>query len=387
VAAVIGANYAPHARVLSASLQTYHPGARLTILLVDEHRGTPTIPDAEILLPGDIGVDHLELHRRALLFDSQGLVSSLRPLLLAHLLDAGCDAVLMMDVDMLVLAPIDDLWDLTRRAGILLFPHAPEPLSGKPGAWREEELLRSGTFSVGLLGVGPPARDFVAWRARRARRDCLRAPERGLLYTQTWLNLVPAFFEHHVLRDPGVNAQVHSIAGRDIEWDGDRPGIAGAPLRLYHFAGFDPAEPDRLCRHYADERGSLATRPGLRRLCASYAASLHAAGWPAAATRSWQTLPSGEPVDPVMRSAYRDALLLAEHGEGLEPPDPFTGDGLVHWLSSPPGDGVLSRYLLALHAARPDLAAAFPNVPGDDEPGYLRWAGERAGHEFPRRFA
>jgi hypothetical protein len=371
-AAVVARNYLPHARVLAESFRRHHPGGRLTLLVVD---GSAEVDGADVVGPAAVGVDERELRRRAVLFDTQGVISSLRAPLLARLLD---EPVLLLDADMLVLAPLDDLWELAAAEQILLSPHALDPMPGAPGAWLEEELLRAGTFNGGFLGVGPCAEPFLAWLTERARRDCLREPARGLLYTQTWLNLVPALFPHRVLRDRGVNAQYHGLHGRDVDWTPTGPRIGEDPLRLFHFAGFDPREPRRLCRHYPDTE--LGDRPGLARLCAEYAERLRAAGWPA------EPVPFAA-IDPVVRVLYRDALLAAEAGDGPEPPDPAELDA---WLREPAPGTEVSRYLLGLHTARADLRAAFPRVPGADEAAYLRWAAGKASEpepEFPPAFA
>ena len=374
-AAVVARNYLPHARVLAESFRRHHPRGRLALLVVD---GPAAVEGADVLGPADVGVDGAELRRRAMLFDVQGVISSLRAPLLASLLDGP---VLLLDADMLVLAPLDDLWALAEAEGILLSPHALDPMPGGPGDWREEELLRSGTFNGGFLGVGPGAGPFLAWLADRARRDCVREPARGLLYTQTWLNLVPALFPHRILRDRGVNAQFHALHGRDVEWAADGPRIGDDPLRLFHFAGFDPGDPGRLCRHYPGTE--LDDRPGLARLCRDYAARLRAAGWPAAPA------PPAVAADEVARAVYRRALLAAEAGDGREPPDPAE-PGLGEWLREPAPDTAVSRYLLGLREARADLRAAFPRVPGADEAGYLAWAAGKAAEpdpEFPPAFA
>src|SRR5215210_5907480 len=133
-AAVVARNYLPHARVLAESFRRHHPRGRLGLLVVD---GPADVDGADVLTPADVGVPESELRRRAMLFDAQGVISSLRAPLLASLLDGP---VLLLDADTLVLAPLDDLWSLAAEAEILLSPHALDPMPGRPGDWLEEEL-------------------------------------------------------------------------------------------------------------------------------------------------------------------------------------------------------------------------------------------------------
>jgi hypothetical protein len=333
----------------------------------------------EALSPLALGIDRRELHRRALLYDAVGVISSLRPLTVRTLLRRGADAVLLLDTDTFALGPLADLAETARDAGVLLTPHAHEPLPGEPGAWPEEEFLRSGAFNGGVLGVGRRGEPFLDWLAERTRRDCLHAPERSLFYGQTWLDLVPALFPHRVLRDRGVNAMIHNLRGDDVEWTAAGPTLGGAPLRLFHFTGFDPERPDWLCRYYPNaEEASTRGRPGLSRLCAAYAERLRAGGWPARSDWGFAALPGGPAVDAAMRSAYREALLRAERDGGREPPDPFgRAPAFLDWLRAPPSGlpgPPVSRYLLALYSLREDLRAVFPEVPGSDSGRLIEWA-------------
>ncbi len=299
---IVTESHLPHARVLAESVREHAPHVKLTVVLADgEHAAR------------DAGIDSRELRRRAMLFGPAGLVSSLRAPAMAHVLrttDARC--VLHLDADMLALAPIGDLWRVTD--GVLLSPHATAPLPGRPGAWDEELLLRAGTFNGGLLGAGRAALPFLDWLAQRTARDAVHDPERGLLYGQTWLNLVPALFPHAVLRDPTVNVTAHALGAADID---------PRTLRLFHFTGFDPAQPQVLCRHLP--QATLAGRPHLAELCSRYAALLRANGWPA--QNAWP------PVAARTRELYRDALLHAERTATEEPPDPFS-EQFQAWLDA-----------------------------------------------------
>lgn len=375
-AAVVARNYLPHVRVLARSLATHHPSARLVVLLVDGAADDRMREEPfELLLPADVGVDDADLHRRAMLYRRQGVISSLRPRLVRHLRETRGGSVLLIDADMEAYAPLDDLWRLAERHAVVLSPHSIDPLPGAPGAWPEEAFLRAGTFNGGLLGVGPAGDDFLAWLIPRVDHDCVLDPSRGLLFSQTWLNLVPALFDHAVIHDRGVNAMVHNLRHTDLRWRGDRAFVGDTPVRLFHFAGFDPAQPEQLCRYFPGEAfAEFGNRPGLRRLAAEYAERLRAEGWPAAPTERWSAFANGTPVDDASRAIFREADLAAANGAGPPPPDPFApGDAFVAWLHERDAHG-LSRYLRGLHLARPDLQTAFPGVPEGDVADYLAWA-------------
>ena len=320
----IARNYLPHVGVMATSLRRHHPDVRLSVLVVDEPNAVPGGDEPfERLSPLALGIDERELHRRAMLFDAQGLISSLKPLALLALLAEGEPAVLQIDADMLVLGPFPELWEQSAEAGVLLSPHALDVVPGRPGEWHELEFLRGGAYNDALMGVGAGAGDFLRWLADRTARDSVHSPEDGLLYSQTWLNLVPSLFPHRIIRDRGLNTMVHNLNGRDVEWRADGPRVAGEPLRLFHFSGFDPAEPWRRTRYYPEAVSGLGSRPGLAQLCRDYAASVSARGWPVAEGYGWGSLTVDVPVDRTMREVYREGLRAAESGTAAEPPDPF----------------------------------------------------------------
>jgi hypothetical protein len=243
-------------------------------------------------------------------------------------------------------------------------------------------IIRTGAFNTGLLAVGDGARRFLDWWDRRTARRCIPKPGTGVFNEQAWLNLVPGLFDHHVVRDPGVNATGFAMHYRDVVWAGGSPTLPDGPLRHFHFlCGFDPHRPGLLttdptiARHWP----ALEERPGLVRLAGDYAERLLAAGYEEArqADAPFDALPNGLQTTPLMRSLYRDAVTAADASGAPEPPNPWESGGpepFLAWLNERAGEGVPSRYLLALRAERSDLMAAFPDVPGADAAAYLDWA-------------
>jgi hypothetical protein len=372
---VITARYAPYARVLGRSFLEHHPSARLEVE-----------PDFDTLRPHDVGVDDAELHRRAVMYDGQGLTCSMKPALLRHLIDQGEDAAVLLDADSRVYGDLEPLPELARRHGTVMTPHSTVP---HEDIELDRLIIRTGAFNTGLLAVGEGARPFLDWWDERTARRCIPKPGSGVFNEQAWLNLVPGLFDHHVLRDPGVNATGFAMHYRDVVWKNGAPTFPDGPLRHFHFlCGFDPHRPELLTTDptIALHWPPLEERPGLARLAGDYAQRLLAAGYEEArrADAPFDALPNGLLTTPLMRSLYREAVIGADSSGDPEPPNPWEcagPDPFLAWLNEPAGDGAPSRYLLALWAERPDLQAAFPDVPGADAAAFLGWAADKPGAE------
>jgi hypothetical protein len=376
---VLARNFLAHARVLARSIAEHDPDARIIAVVADAQPGEITGEPFEVLTAEESGLDHDELARRATMYAPQAFISALKPWVLLHL--AREEPVVLLDADIATYAPLGDLAELAAQHGVVLTPHTHVPHEFVPGEARAEQaFLRYGVFNGGLLAVPPGAEPFMRWWAERSARDCVFDPEHALTLSQSWLSLVPGLFDHHVLRDRGVNLTPHGMGDDDVAWRDGRPEIAGTPLRAFHFSGrFDPHEA-RFDDHVTERPWwpRLSERPGLRRLCEDYARRLLDAGHDEASATPWGREP-GQAIEPGEREAYRFGLIASERGEDFEPPNPFVHghDAFEGWLASPaPGVPAVSRRLLAVHRTRPDVRFNFPRVPGPDEERLLAWEQE-----------
>jgi len=379
---VVAQNCLLQARILAESLAEYHPHAKLELFVADapDQATTRDEPFRRVGL-SEAGIAREELWRRLTMYERQALASSLKATLLAACLARTGGPVLLLDADMLAFAPLDDLGELAMRHGILLTPHTAVPMRFKAGGFGPEQaFLRAGVFNGGFVGVSAKASEFLRWWSERCARDCVLAFDRGICLSQNWLALVPSLFDHHVLRDRGINLTGHGMGEEDIEWRGRQPWIGDTPLRLFHFASkFDPVSGEFAAARDAHWWPRSSERPGFARLCQVYATRLMGAGFDGVALED-------EALDWVMRAAYRRALIEAEANALPEPPNPFA-NGMAEftaWLAEPASTGHgLSRYLSALYAGRPDLQAVFPNVPGEGQRDFLAWVASKCGGELP----
>ena len=384
VGSVIDQRYLAEARVMAHSVLAREPGARVFVVIADGAATARAEEPFTPVSPADIGVDDRELARRAAIYTPQELVSSLKPLLMRHLVRRHGTPAVLLDADCLVLGELSALTRPAERHAVVLTPHRCAPAVHRPGGYGpEQDFLRSGVYNGGVLACGPGAGPFLDWWAPRTARDNIVDTGQALMMSQNWLSLVPALFDHHVVHDRGINVMGHNLGDDDLEWPAaGPPTVAGTPVRLHHFAGgFDAHRP--LALYDGPARypwwPDATRRPGLARLCERYAALLLAAGYDEQHARPTPFGVAGTvPLDTPMRRAARAAIVTAEATGTLAPPVPLAdgADAFLAWQAAPSAPGSpLSRWLTTLRELRPDLQAAFPA--GASDAGLAQWAASK----------
>ena len=385
---IIAKNYVAFARVLARSYLEHHPGARFHVLVIDDldDRIDPAAEPFEVVRVGDLEIETFA--EMAGLYDVLELSTAVKPWLLRRLLrDAPDGGVLYLDPDMRVYAPLTELFGLVRDHDVVLCPHnlAPMPRDGRRPT--EQDILIAGVYNLGFLGLraGAPADALLDWWGERLRTDCIVDPERGFFVDQRWMDFAPALTERfHVLRDPGFNVAYWNLSERPVARNGAGWTAGGAPLRLFHFSGFDPLVPDRLSKH--QDRVRLDREPALAELCAGYAGELLAGG--AEEARTWPytyaRTPSGIALNVPLRRLYRELVL-----DGTAPPlfDPAGEQAFLALAREPAavgGEHGVNRFLAALHEHRRDLRDAYPDLgTAADAEGYVGWARVYGRPEIP----
>jgi len=349
---IVARNYLGFARTLADSFAKHHPQGSFTVLLLDDL--DRTVDDAaerfSVLRLDEIGIDALEQRRMAMIYDVLELATAVKPWLLRTLLARGLDHVAYFDPDIWLLAPLEDVAGLARECSIVLTPHVLEPMIRDGHEPSEQTILLSGIFNLGFVAVGATADTgrFLDWWSDRLRRDCLIAHEAGFFVDQRWVDFVPALFDHHILRDPGVNVAPWNLPSRELAHPNGRLLVNGEPLRFFHFSGFDPQRPHLLSKFQGrTPRISLDENPLLADLCRRYAAAVLERGHVEASRipYGYAVLPDGTPVDVTMRRLYRAALVAAEASGERPPPEPFdpdTASQFSGWVS-----GAVRRHRLA----------------------------------------
>jgi len=274
-------NYLPFVSVLADSLTAHDPELPFFALLITEESGAPgsNVPaNLNILRMEDLSI--AETDARLGVYDRKQLSASLKPVLLKHLLKQGYASVIFLDPDMLVTAGLGQVAVTVAAHSLTLTPHILRPAEAGSISGLEKDLLRTGMFNAGFIGVSstPETLQFLDWWEKRLAEFCLNQPKDGMHYDQRWLDHAVSFVNDlHVLRDPGVNAAYWNLIDREVMSDGEQYLVDGSLLKCIHFSGFDPGIlPQATC--YSREI-DITQLGALSALFYQYGESLTAKGW------------------------------------------------------------------------------------------------------------
>jgi hypothetical protein len=303
-------NYVPMATVLVETARQYHPEAEIYLCLADK-----PLPNADFYPPNChvIAAEELDVPdftRFAFRYDVMEFNTALKPFMFLHLLRQGHDAILYLDPDIELFAPLDGICHaLEHGASFVLTPHLLHPAEGniRPD---DVDIMLAGIYNLGFLGVGATSETvaILEWWARRLRTQCVSEQSRGLFVDQKFIDLVPGFADHvKILRDSHFNVAYWNLAQRKLTYNGSGWDVDGAPLGFFHFSGFDPADLTVTSKHTAALRDSAIPFP-VGAILRHYSDRVLANGFQAkrSVPYAYGHFASGAPIDASVRWAFRN---------------------------------------------------------------------------------
>ncbi len=396
---IVARNYLAQAQVLVDSFRKHHPDGTIDVLLIeDPATERPQVDGAGVLMIDEIGIAPGVLERMTVAYEIIEIATAVKPWLLRSLLDRGFDHAVYFDPDISIERPISELPGLCREHSIVLTPHLTEPMPRDGGLPAEQNLLVSGTYNLGFIGVGDTeqGRRMLDWWSTRLATDSYVDVEHGFFTDQRFIDFVPSLFEPYLVKDPSWNVAYWNLATRPLTRGADGGVlVAGHPLTFVHLSGYSPRLPHLLSKHQGSKpRLRLSEDEVLRDICDDYGARLRAAGFESAQTDFVApfTRHDGVGIDRIVRHLVRREIRAEAWGKGTGLGWSDTeGQSLAEWLADPIGDETtypnLGRYLTEVFLQRPDLQMTYPEVGTGDISGYLSWLRHFGGAEMgvPRK--
>jgi hypothetical protein len=325
-------SYLNRARVLFQTLRRFHPDWELVALVTDEPPAgfafdPANEPFDRVVWARELGIPNF----RGWLFkhDVVEVCTAVKGPFIHQACSSGADAVIYLDPDTALLAPLDPLLGWLEEADILLTPHLVDP-NDEPAAILDNDLSasRTGIFNLGFVAIrttGEGAR-FAKWWNDRLLSYCYDDMPNGLFVDQRWCDHVPALFDKvKVVRDPGYNVASWNLSRRTVAVQKDgRITVNGSPLRFWHFTKLGPLG-DTMTKRYAGQNFPVYE------IWAWYKRQVAAATDERIPQRWWayDRFADGAPIEKAQRVLYRERPDLQ-----VAYPDPFAaGDGSYkQWL-------------------------------------------------------
>ena len=279
---IVAKNYLPMARVLAESWKRFHPDCPFFVLFLDSPRGffDPALEIFESVYTSDLDIPNLQ----GFLFKYTVLEAStaVKPYLLNHLFrEHGIQKLLYIDPDILILNSLSRLSEYLDSSDILLTPHLLEPIPNDGRRQTEHDILKSGTFNLGFIGLrgGVESERLLRWWSDKLYHHCIVSIEQNLFVDQRWMDFAPSLFNGvRIIREPGYNIAYWNLHERYVTLHGDRVTVNGSePVYFLHFSGFDADKPWIVSKH--QDRFGMADIGELQQMYLRYRDLLVDKGW------------------------------------------------------------------------------------------------------------
>jgi hypothetical protein len=233
-------NYIPKALALADSVKLHDPKSKFFVCLCEKNFPSDLPKNQNVdswILAKDLGFQNFGRH--IISHDPLEGATSIRGMLFQYLFDhfPEEDYFVYIDPDIMVYSDFDELRTILSKYDIVITPHLVSP----GNCYLETCCLRYGTYNMGFFGLrrSTVSEQFLEWWSDRLAYSCYKDPEHGFFTDQKWVDLVPAMFGAHILRNPSYNVATWTMINRVVTRDGDKLRVDDQPLRFIHFSQWD----------------------------------------------------------------------------------------------------------------------------------------------------
>lgn len=271
---VCSANHLAHCKTMADSFAAHHPDYSVFIILIDKVNGRF---DLNAFKPYNVleisGLGIFEFEKMANQYSIIELNCAMKPFAAQYLFaQYAPDYLLYIDSDTYVLNNFNWVEMQFNHHDLVITPHFTNPYPDAHLLPRERDILRSGLYNAGFLGMrkSPITQQFLQWWASHMTTECYYNFAEGMGVDQIWLNLVPLLFDRVCIANhPGLNVAYWNLHERHISYLNQQFWVnQDHPLVFLHISGFQFDQPEQLSRH--QNRYQLKDHPALAQLFQAY---------------------------------------------------------------------------------------------------------------------
>jgi glycosyltransferase involved in cell wall biosynthesis len=374
---ICAANYLPFVNVLGNSFLSTNPDSTFSVLVIDSEKiDFAQNTNFRYLSPGDLDIPENVFKNMTFYYNVTELATALKPSAMKALFRQGSTKVIYLDPDIQVFSELTELDSALDENPIVLTPHTLNPIPRDGLRPTEADIMGSGTFNLGFLGLSKSeiADELLNWWEERLRFDSISDPSEMLFTDQRWMDFVPSYFPIYVLRHPGYNIAYWNLHERELSIFGDKVKVNNENLRFFHFSGYRPEKPWILSKYVSDNPRIVVSKDKiLASLCENYGKAALESGWryEDSTPYGFANFENGKFIPSSIRRLYRDDCKKAYgDGEVLNPPSNWQAWATDRSYES----GNLSRILFSIWKSRPDLKRRYPDATGTEARDLITWA-------------
>lgn len=221
---ICATNYIGLAKVLEKSIYSYYEDVEFFVMVADEPNASIAgCLDDNILIAKNAlkGIYSEEKwNEMAFKYDLTEFCTAIKPASIKYLFERGYEKCIYFDPDILAFSSIEAIYNKLEDYHAIVTPHITQIGSAEKGNIAEHQLLCSGVYNLGFLGIKntEESKAFIDWWERKLEDKCFASIPENLFTDQKWMDLMPCFFGNSlfVTQNMGMNMAPWNFHERKI---------------------------------------------------------------------------------------------------------------------------------------------------------------------------
>lgn len=249
-------NYIGLAQTLENSINKFNNDVQFFIFVADEiedEDNVEQISENVIICKNALDIPIDQWYQMAFKYDLTEFCTSIKPSCFKHIFKKyQPDACIYFDPDILTFNSLDTIYNQLNDYSIIVTPHITTMEEYYSGHLNERNLLYSGMFNLGFLGLKNDSigKQMLDWWEIRLKDRCYQNMMENYFTDQKWMDFLPSFFPTQLLisKDLGLNFAPWNFYERSLVKENDGTLVVTNrlksenhkyPLTFIHFSGFN----------------------------------------------------------------------------------------------------------------------------------------------------
>lgn len=210
---ICATNYIGLAKVLERSIRSHYQEVDFYIIVADEPGESlvNSLEDNVIIAKDALNSTYSEekWNDMAFKYDLTEFCTAIKPASIKYLFEKGYEKCIYFDPDIFVFSSISGIYESLDKYEAIVTPHITQIHLAEKGNIREQQLLCSGVYNLGFLGLRNTNRtnNFICWWLNKLKDKCFASIPENLFTDQKWVDLLPSFMGNQlcVSMDMGLN--------------------------------------------------------------------------------------------------------------------------------------------------------------------------------------